>query len=223
MSTAYIPSHSYLVKHGGYAVLLVNYRGSTGFGQAALESLTGDVGTQDVLDVVAATRSVIGTIDIIDSDRVGICGGSHGGFLAGHCIGQFPELYKVAAMRNPCTNLASMVTSTDIPDWVYVESFGSNYYNFANFRHPNRDEVGIMWDKSPIAYLNNVVAPTLMAIGMKDRRVPPSQGLEYYHALRAKGVPTKLLVYDDCDHAIDLVASEADHWINTLRWFRTYL
>ena len=223
ISTAYIPSHSYLVKHGGYAVLLVNYRGSTGFGQAALESLTGDVGTQDVLDVVAATRSVIGTIDIIDSDRVGICGGSHGGFLAGHCIGQFPELYKVAAMRNPCTNLASLVTSTDIPDWVYVESFGSNYYNFANFRPPNRDEVGIMWDKSPIAYLNNVVAPTLMAIGMQDKRVPPSQGLEYYHALRAKGVPTKLLVYDDCDHAIDLVACEADHWINTLRWFRTYL
>jgi acylaminoacyl-peptidase len=223
MSTAYIPSHSYLVKHGGYAVLLVNYRGSTGFGQAALESLTGNAGTQDVLDVVSATQSVIDTLDIIDSDRVGICGGSHGGFLAGHCIGQFPDLFKVAAMRNPCTNLASMVTSTDIPDWVYVESFGTKYYNFANFRPPNRDEVGIMWDKSPIAHLNNVKAPTLMAIGMKDRRVPPSQGLEYYHALRAKGVPTKLLVYDDCDHAIDLVASEADHWINTLRWFKSYL
>mgnify|MGYP003916990703 FL=1 len=81
----------------------------------------------------------------------------------------------------------------------------------------------IMWDKSPIAHLENVKAPTLIALGMKDRRVPPSQGIEYYHALRAKKLPTKLLVYDDCDHAIDLVANEADFWINTKRWFDQYL
>ena len=80
-----------------------------------------------------------------------------------------------------------------------------------------------MWDKSPIAHMENVSAPTLMALGMKDRRVPPSQGIEYYHALRAKNVPTKLLVYEDCDHAIDLVVSEADFWVNTKRWFDQHL
>ena len=47
-----------------------------------------------------------------------------GGFLAGHCIGQHPDIFKVAAMRNPCTNIATMVTATDIPDWCYVESLG---------------------------------------------------------------------------------------------------
>lgn len=47
-----------------------------------------------------------------------------GGFIAGHCIGQHPNLFKVAAMRNPCTNIASMVTATDIPDWCYVETLG---------------------------------------------------------------------------------------------------
>jgi acylaminoacyl-peptidase len=47
-----------------------------------------------------------------------------GGFLAGHCIGQHPNLFKVAAMRNPCTNIASMVTATDIPDWCYIETLG---------------------------------------------------------------------------------------------------
>jgi acylaminoacyl-peptidase len=116
MSTSYVPSYSFLCKNGRYAILHVNFRGSTGFGQAALESLAGTAGTLDVLDVVAATRSVIDT-GFIDLGRVGICGGSHGGFLAGHCIGQHPDLFKVAAMRNPCTNIASMVTSTDIPDW----------------------------------------------------------------------------------------------------------
>lgn len=88
---------------------------------------------------------------------------------------------------------------------------------------PSKEELDVMWDKSPIAHFQHVKAPTLMALGMKDKRVPPSQGIEYYHALRAKGVPTKLLVYDDCDHAIDLVISEADHWINIKQWFDQHL
>lgn len=222
MSTGFVPSYGYLCKHGRYAVLHVNFRGSTGFGQDALESLAGNAGTLDVLDVVAATRAAIDA-GVADPDRVGICGGSHGGFLAGHCIGQHPDLFKVAAMRNPCTNIATMVTATDIPDWCYVESLGPGKHNFSDYRPPTKNELGIMWDKSPIAHMGNVKAPTLMALGMKDRRVPPSQGIEYYHALRAKNVPTKLLVYEDCDHAIDLVVSEADFWVNTKQWFDEHL
>ncbi|KAL7521562.1 hypothetical protein ACHAWX_006982 [Stephanocyclus meneghinianus] len=117
-------SYGFLCKHGRYAVLHVNFRGSTGFGQAALESLAGNAGSLDVLDVVAATRAVI-EMGFVDPDRVGVCGGSHGGFLAGHLIGQHPNLFKVAAMRNPCTNIASMVTATDIPDWCYIETLGT--------------------------------------------------------------------------------------------------
>ncbi|KAL7536414.1 hypothetical protein ACHAXR_007146 [Thalassiosira sp. AJA248-18] len=222
MSTSYFPSYGFLCKHGRYAVLHINFRGSTGFGQAALESLAGNAGSLDVLDVVAATRAVIDA-GVADPDRVGICGGSHGGFLAGHCIGQHPDLFKAAAMRNPCTNIASMVTATDIPDWCYVESIGPGHYNFSDFSAPSKEELDVMWDKSPIAHLQHVTAPTLMALGMKDKRVPPSQGIEYFHALRAKNVPTKLLVYDDCDHAIDLVVSEADFWINTKQWFDQHL
>ncbi|KAL7543890.1 hypothetical protein ACHAXR_013330 [Thalassiosira sp. AJA248-18] len=222
MSTMYIPSYSFLCKHGRYAILLVNYRGSSGFGQAALESLAGNVGSLDVLDVVAATRAVIDA-GIADPDRVGICGGSHGGFLAGHCIGQHPDLFKVAATRNPVMNIASMVTATDIPDWCYVEALGVGHYNFSNFSAPSKEELGVMWDKSPIAHIENATAPTLIGLGMKDRRVPPSQGIEFYHALRAMGVPNKLLVYDECDHAIDGVGSEADFWINTKQWFDQHL
>ncbi len=77
MSTAFVPSYAYLCKHGRYAILHVNFRGSTGFGQAALESLAGNAGSWDVLDVVAATQFVIDA-GFIDPDRVGICGGSHG-------------------------------------------------------------------------------------------------------------------------------------------------
>lgn len=80
-----------------------------------------------------------------------------------------------------------------------------------------------MWDASPIARIDNVSAPTLMALGMSDKRVPPSQGLEYYYALRSKNIPTKLLTYGEDDHAIDKVQSEADHWINIKRWFDEHL
>lgn len=47
-----------------------------------------------------------------------------GGFLAGHCVGQYPDVFKVAATRNPVMNIASMVTATDIPDWCYIEALG---------------------------------------------------------------------------------------------------
>ena len=221
-STSFVPSIGYLCQHGRFAVLYVNFRGSTGFGQAALESLAGNAGTQDVLDVVAATRAAIDT-GAIDPDRVGICGGSHGGFLAAHLSGQHPDIFKVASMRNPCINIASMVTATDIPDWCYVETLGLGKYEWNNFRAPSKEENDKMWDNSPIAHLENVKAPTLVALGMKDRRVPPSQGLEYFHSLRAKSLPSKLLVYEDCDHAIDRVVSEADFWINTKQWFDKHL
>ena len=221
--TSYIPSYSYICQ-SGYAILHVNYRGSSGFGQAALESLAGTAGSLDVKDVVHAVKEVLESHgDIIDAERAGICGGSHGGYLAGHCIGQYPEIFKVAAMRNPVTNIATMVSATDIADWCYIETLGPGGYDWNTFRGPTREELGIMFDASPIAHINNVKAPTLVALGMSDRRVPPSQGLEYYHTLRSRGIKTKLLVYEKDDHAIDRVASEADHWINIKRWFDEFL
>ena len=62
-----------------------------------------------------------------------------------------------------------------------------------------------------------------MCLGAKVRRVPPSQGLEYFHALRGRGVPAKLLVYPEDDHSIDRPASDADHWVNVALWLREHL
>lgn len=137
-----------MCQHGGYAILHCNYRGSSGFGQNALESLAGTAGSLDVEDVVHLTKHALASNDALDSSRVGVCGGSHGGFLSGHLIGQYPELFKVAAMRNPVTNIASMVTATDIPDWCYVETFGAGYYDWNVFRGPTKNELSAMWEAS---------------------------------------------------------------------------
>eukprot|EP00590_Aulacoseira_subarctica_P007588 CAMPEP_0172414434 /NCGR_PEP_ID=MMETSP1064-20121228/1091_1 /TAXON_ID=202472 /ORGANISM="Aulacoseira subarctica , Strain CCAP 1002/5" /LENGTH=787 /DNA_ID=CAMNT_0013151099 /DNA_START=276 /DNA_END=2639 /DNA_ORIENTATION=- len=221
-SISFMPTSFFLCLQGKYAVLLVNYRGSTGFGQASIDSLPGKAGARDVQDLFTATTSLLEEEEV-DASRVGICGGSHGGFLAGHMIGQFPDLFKVAAMRNPVTNIATMVTSTDIADWCYVEALGAGSYDWTKFRPPFKDELNSMHDASPVAHVQNVKSPTLIALGMSDRRVPPSQGLEYYYTLRSKGVATKLLVYKEDDHAIDSPVSEADHWINIKQWFDDHL
>ena len=222
--TNFVISYAYLCGYGRYAILLVNYRGSTGYGQASIRSLPTNIGTQDVEDVITATNDVCQN-GLVDANRIGICGGSHGGFLTAHLTGQYPNMFKAAVMRNPVVNLPSMVTSTDIPDWCYVEACGT--YNFDTYRPPTMEELQTFYKVSPIQYIQNVQTPTLIALGLKDLRVPPSQGMEWYYSLRGRSLPpsppTKLLLYENDDHAIDGVASEADHWIHIKQWFDQYL
>lgn len=223
VSTAsFVPEMGYLCGQSGYALLLVNYRGSVGFGQAAVEDLPSRIGDLDVKDVVHAVNHVADA-GLVDPERLAICGGSHGGFLTGHCIGQYPDLFKAACMRNPVTNIASMMTSTDIPDWAVIEACGLGTYDWEQYNGASAEQLIEMYEKSPVAHSKNVKTPTLVALGTKDLRVPPSQGLEYYHILRSQGVPTKLLLYDDCDHPIGAVCSKADHWINIKIWFDKYV
>ncbi|CAN0575782.1 unnamed protein product, partial [Ectocarpus sp. 12 AP-2014] len=128
-------------------------------------------------------------------------------FLGAHLTAQHPEIFKATALRNPVTNIASMVTVSDIPDWCYVEALGCGKYNFDAFKTPTAGDLHEMWKASPVAHIDGVAAPTLVALGAKDRRVPQSQGVEWFHALRSRGVETKLLVYPEDVHAIDMPAS----------------
>jgi acylaminoacyl-peptidase len=227
-STIYQPSCAFLCGHGRYSLLLVNYRGSTGFGTKFLEALPTRIGDLDVADVMAALASVQ---DRVDPTRIAVCGGSHGGFVGAHLTGQFPAMFQAAALRNPVINLPAMVSTTDIPDWCYVEGIGGRYH-WDQYRPPSVDEMLQLYQKSPIKLVDRVQTPTLVALGLKDLRVPPSQGKEWYYALRSKRpqqqqqqqiVPTKLIVYDDDGHAIDAPASEADHWITIMQWFDEHL
>lgn len=59
-----------------------------------------------------------------DPNHVGVTGGSHGGFLTGHLVGQYPDKFKAGILRNPVLNLAHMFHTTDIPDWIFVEVYG---------------------------------------------------------------------------------------------------
>jgi acylaminoacyl-peptidase len=103
--------HSFFVSQG-YAVLLVNYRGSLGFGEDALRSLPGRVGTADVQDCVDATRAVMERQPpVVDGTKVGVVGGSHGGFLTGHLLGQHPNLFKVCLLVWACVCVSLLVSA----------------------------------------------------------------------------------------------------------------
>ncbi|XP_065103189.1 acylamino-acid-releasing enzyme isoform X2 [Paramisgurnus dabryanus] len=203
----------------GFAVLMVNYRGSTGFGQDSIESLLGNVGSQDVEDVQRAVLCALQNESTLDPDRVVVMGGSHGGFLACHMIGQYPDFYRACAARNPVINAATLLGTSDIVDWRY-SSVGIKY---AFDRLPTPQSLTTMLEKSPIIHAAQIRAPVLLMLGGRDRRVSPHQGLELYRALKSRNIPIRLLWYSDEGHSLSKVNTQSDCFFNIILWFREHL
>ncbi|OWZ05522.1 Acylamino-acid-releasing enzyme, partial [Phytophthora megakarya] len=213
----------------GFAIVTVNYRGSTGFGIKALESLIGKVGTQDVYDCHYALCYLLEKSSRLglplDKSRVHCSGGSHGGFLVTHLIAQFPGFYKSMVTRNPVTNMSSVFYTSDIQDWGLacsgIQRFESIHtsqklQNSKDDLPPLTPEARLailskLWLHSPVSNdLSKVTTPSLFGIGGKDKRVPPNQGLEYRATIANYGVPTQLLWYPEDSHPLGSVEAFGD-------------
>ncbi|XP_019449915.1 PREDICTED: acylamino-acid-releasing enzyme-like isoform X2 [Lupinus angustifolius] len=204
----------------GYSLLIVNYRGSLGFGEEALQSLLGKIGSQDVKDVLNAIDHVI-NLGLASPSKIAVLGGSHGGFLTTHLIGQAPEKFVAAAARNPVCNLALMVGTSDIPDWCYAETYGtmgSERFTEA----PSAEDLTQFYSKSPISHISKVKTPTLLLLGAQDLRVPVTNGLQYARALREKGVQHKVIVFPNDVHGIERPQSDFESFLNIGVWFKKY-
>ncbi|XP_067024177.1 acylamino-acid-releasing enzyme-like [Acropora muricata] len=198
----------------GFAVLGVNFRGSLAFGQKPLHSLPGKIGTQDVQDVQYAAKKVLESGEV-DDTNVFVMGGSHGGFLTAHLIGQYPDFYKAAATRNPALNIAGMTEMSDIPDWCYFEGG----FSFTHQSTPTPEILAKLLQISPYAHFSEIKTPTLLLLGADDLRVPPKQGTNFHRLLKAKGVETRLLWYPENNHPLSKVDAESDVFVNLARWF----
>ncbi|KAJ0034248.1 hypothetical protein Pint_24700 [Pistacia integerrima] len=185
----------------GFSLLIINYR-------------------QDVNDVLTAIDHVI-DMELASSSKITVLGGSHGGFLTSHLIGQAPDMFVAAAVRNPVCNLALMVGTTDIPEWCYVESYGSKGKDsFTD--SPSAEHLTLFYSKSPISHVSKVKTPTLFLLGAQDLRVPFSNGLQYARALKAEGVETKVILFPKDVHAIERPQSDFESFLNIGVWFKKY-
>ena len=171
----------------GYAVLRPNPRGSSGYGREFRYANAGDWGGKDYEDDQAGVDALIAK-GIADPDRLVVMGWSYGGYMTGWTIGH-THRFKAAALGAPVINLLSFTGTTDIADFI------PDYFD------------GEAWQKeeayrlhSPITYVDRVTTPTLILQGDADERVPLSQGIEFYHALKRRGVPVKMVVYPRQPH-----------------------
>ena len=115
-------------------------------------------------------------------------------------IGQFPDTFSGAVLRNPVISLGE-VSYSDIPDWYYEES-GVQYTTTSLMTPEIYQKVFAM---SPIAHVDAVRTPVVLLIGEKDQRVATTQGKNYYHALKGRGKEVEMLCFKDDIHAIDSV------------------
>jgi dipeptidyl aminopeptidase/acylaminoacyl peptidase len=171
----------------GYVVLYTNPRGSTGYGSAFGNAIEHAYPGVDYDDLMAGVDATIAR-GYVDEKSMFVGGCSGGGVLSSWVIGH-TDRFAAAAVRCPVTNWLSFVGHTDIP------YFTLNFFDAPFWEKPEQ------WLKqSPLMYVGNVKTPTLLMTGVLDMRTPMSQTEEYYAALKLRGVPSRLLRFEDEYH-----------------------
>jgi dipeptidyl aminopeptidase/acylaminoacyl peptidase len=199
-----------LLASRGFAVLMPNPRGSTGYGHAFQQLLQDDVGGGESRDLVTGAEAMVER-GIADPKRLGIAGWSWGGYLTAWTITQ-TNIFKAAMMGAGLANLISDHGQDDIPS--------ANLLYFPG--HPYHD-MEAYWKASPIRYVAAVTTPTLILHGDDDARVHPAQGMEYFRALKTLGVPVRFVRYPREGHPIKERLHQIDLMQRIVDWFEQYL
>ena len=185
----------------GYVVVGVNYHGSSGFGQKALESITGHYGMKEYADTEAATDYLLRR-GYIDRKRLVATGGSYGGYMVAYMNGH-TDRYRTYVCHAGCYDWVSMMATDGYH--FFADELGAFHWN---------DPARVM-RQSPHHYVKRAKTPTLVIHGEQDFRVPATQALQYYDTLKAKGVAARLVYFPD-----------ENHWIlkpqNSRLWYREF-
>jgi dipeptidyl aminopeptidase/acylaminoacyl peptidase len=195
----------------GYVVVLVNPRGSTGYGQRFTDEITGDWGGKCFRDLMRGLDYLTETYGFIDPDRLAAAGASFGGYMI-NWINGHTDRFKTLVCHAGVFNNESMYAATEelwFPEWEFS---GTPWENPTLHR---------LW--SPHRYAENFKTPTLVIHGQLDFRVPVEQGLMAYTTLQRKGIDSKLLYFPDEGHWVG-DARNSRLWHETIRdWLDSYL
>ncbi len=168
----------------GFVVLVTNPRGSTGYGSEFINGIDHNYPGPDYDDLMAGVDTVVGK-GYVDQSRMYVSGCSGGGVLSSWVIGH-TDRFAAAAVRCPVIDWLSMAGHTDVPLFTY--SF---------FKKPFWEDPSDWLAHSSLMSVGKVTTPTLLMTGVLDRRTPMPQTEEYYAALKVKGVPVKLLQFNE--------------------------
>lgn len=203
----------YLAAHG-YVVYFSNPRGGRGYGEEHAKAIYGDWGREDYADLMA-WADYMEQQPYIDPQRMGVTGGSYGGYMTVWIIGH-TQRFKAAVTQRCVSNFVSMWGSSDF-NWSFQMELGNK---------PPFEDLQNFWEHSPIAYIGNARTPTLVIHSENDLRCPIEQSEQVYVALKKQGVETEMVRFPDEFHGLSRTG-RTDRRIarlgHILRWFDKYL
>ncbi len=197
----------------GFAAFYPNYRGSTGRGVAFSKLGQGDAAGKEFDDLVDAVDHLI-EIGVADTERVGITGGSYGGYATAWCSTRYSDRFAAGVMFVGISDKISKVGTTDIPDEEYLVHALERPW----------DDWQFLLERSPIYHAGDARTPLLILHGKDDPRVNVGQSRELYRHLKIRGqAPVRLVLYPGEGHGNRRAASRHDYQLRMLRWFEHYL
>jgi dipeptidyl aminopeptidase/acylaminoacyl peptidase len=203
------PSVAWLVSRG-YAVLMPNPRGSTGRGRAFLEAVIGDMGGADAGDDLAGVDAMVER-GVADPDRIGVTGGSYGGYMS--CwLPVVDQRFRAAVAMSPVTDYVSQHWNSNIGAWDAWFLGGEPQDGAPQYR-----------ERSPVFFAERVTTPTLLTAGTEDRCTPSGQAIEFFRALRANGVPAEVVIYPGEGHGVRKYPAYLDLVTRMTAWFERFM
>jgi dipeptidyl aminopeptidase/acylaminoacyl peptidase len=193
----------------GYGVLMVNYRGSTGYGQAHADAIFGDQNGAEAQDVLVAIDSAIARYPWIDPTRLGVEGGSYGGQLANWLVTR-TDRFQAAIPKAGISNLVTQNYLSYYHDYLAVE--------FGSFPHEGT-MMDTLWFRSPLRYVSRVHTPVLLIHGENDNDVPIAEAEQFYIALKDVGVETQMLRYPREGHGLRETNHVIDALVRSMGWY----
>ena len=207
----------HLLAHKGFAVVYTNPRGSDGYSEEFAD-IRCHYGERDYQDLMEAVDFVLSKYsDKLDSERIGVAGGSYGGFMVNWIV-THTSRFKAAVTQRSISDWISKYGTTDIGFYFNAEMIGCG--------QPPWENTKAYLEKSPIMHVHNVKTPTLIIHSIEDYRCWVDQAIELFTALKVRGVETKLVLFPDENHELSR-SGKPKHRIERLkhitRWFLKYL